>query len=276
MNARARISQRGRAAILALHLAALGVTSVSPAASQTASQVRIPLGDNAMTGILFAPERAGPLPAIIVLHTAFGRVEQPDEDYARKLATVGFTALAVNYLEIVGEQNRWSPAITRQLSGVVGWLKRRPEVAGKPVGVVGFSLGAHAISLSAFNPQVRAVVVYYGGFDIRAIRTHAIPAQVKYPIDHAADVKAPVLLLHGDKDDETPLLNARNMEAALKAAGKTVELVVFPGVYHRFDRGPPAGTFGRTTAVYTYVYDRAATQQAWEKTLAWFRRYLAG
>lgn len=276
MKARGGIAQRGLSAFVALHLAGWGLASVSPAASQTVSQVRIPLGENAMTGVLFAPEGAGPSPAIIVLHTAYGRIEQPDEDYARKLAREGFAALAVNYLEIVGEQNRWSPAITRQLSGVVGWLKRRPEVAGKPVGAVGFSLGAHAISLSAVNAQVRAVVVYYGGFDIRAIRTHAIPAQVRFPVDHAADVKAPVLLLHGDKDDETPLLNARNMEGALKAAGKTVELVVFPGVYHRFDRGPPAGAFGRTTAIYTYVYDRAATQQAWEKTLAWFRRYLAG
>ena len=145
---------------------------------------------------------------------------------------------------------------------------------GKPIGVVGFSLGAHAIALSAHNPQIAAVVVYHGGYDIRAIRGQGIAEQVRYPIDYAAEVKAPVLLLHGDKDDEIPVSNARKMEAALRAANKTVELVVFPDVYHRFDRGPPSGTFGRTTAVYTYIYDDKATKQAWAKTVAWFKRYL--
>ncbi len=45
------------------------------------------------------------------------------------------------------------------------------------------------------------------------------------PVNNAAAFKAPVLLLHGEDDTVVPFIQSRRMEAALKAAGKSVTFV---------------------------------------------------
>ncbi len=45
-----------------------------------------------------------------------------------------------------------------------------------------------------------------------------------------------------------------------------------PKAYHRFDRGPAFGmASGRTREGFTYRLDEKARQDAWNRTLAWFR-----
>lgn len=52
------------------------------------------------------------------------------------------------------------------------------------------------------------------------------------PARHAAAVKAPILLIHGDKDTVVPIEQSQRMAEQLKAAGKPYELVVLPGENH--------------------------------------------
>jgi dienelactone hydrolase len=129
--------------------------------------------------------------------------------------------------------------------------------------------------LAARHQAIKAVVVYYGGYNPRQYRSLKLPPTVRVPIDVAAEVGAAALLLHGEADDEVPLSDAKAMEAALKSAGKVVELVVYPGAYHRFDRGPIAGARGeRSPHGYTYRKDDAAAKDAFKRTVGWLRRYL--
>jgi carboxymethylenebutenolidase len=235
--------------------------------------VSFPVEGRAMSGVLFTPART-PAPAVIVLHTKGQAIESADVKFAEALAKEGFVAVAVNYLEDA-EGKLWAPAIDKRLSQVVDLLRERPEVGGRPAGIVGFSLGAHGIVVSALNPAVKAVVIYYGAYDPRkALGKHFGP-DVKLPIDVAAEVNAAVLMLHGALDNEVPVQIAHDMEAALKSAGKKVELVVYPGAYHRFDRGPIARmTSNRTRDGYLYIYDDAAAKDAWKRTIAWLHAYL--
>jgi carboxymethylenebutenolidase len=262
-----------RALLLAVSCTLIAVAVDGSA--QTRESVTIPVDGGSFTGVLFVPQ-ATPAPAVLVLHTAYGQVEEADEKYAEALAREGFVALAPNYLEIVKDR-LWSPAIEEQLSGVVDWLRKRPDVADKKVGAVGFSLGAHAISLAATDKRLAAGVVYYGAFDVRAAKNIRVGPGIRLPIDHAPNAKAPMLLLHGAADDEIPLSNARAMEAALKSVGTPVELVVYPGAYHRFDRGPSARMRGeRNRDGYLYRYDAGAAADAWARTLAFLKSHLGG
>lgn len=230
-----------------------------------------------MNGTLFIPP-ATPAPAILVLHTR-GGLEVEDVSYAENLSKAGFVSLAVSYYPNPKyDQNlRGHPGLAGDLVPVVNNLQARPEVQGKPIGVVGFSLGPfHGVMLAARHSGIKAVVGYYGVYDLRiAPQTKGRSSYPPMPVDKAAQVGAPVLLLHGDSDDETPLNQAESMRDALQKGGKVVELVVYRGAYHRFDRGMASGgRCGRSREGYYYCVDAGASLDAWNRTLAWFRKYL--
>lgn len=266
-----------RAAALAL----LCLAAALPAARADMRQdVEIPsvTQGEPLKGVLFAPDGGGAKPGVLVLAPGSGRAEPADLRYAAALAKAGFVALAVNYQTNTTKNSRWSPRITTELAGVVNWLRARPEVGGKLVGTVGFSAGSQGILLGAKHGAVRAVVVYYGGYNLRkyAKGGQNIPPQLPLPIDAAAGVNGPVLLLHGEKDDEISYKDAEEMRDALKAAGKTVELVVYPGAYHRFERGNVEGKSGDISDKgFTYREDPAAAKDAFARTVAWLTKYLS-
>jgi carboxymethylenebutenolidase len=80
----------------------------------------------------------------------------------------------------------------------------------------------------------------------------------------AAQIKAPVLGLYGEADLGIPVADVKEMETALKAAGKTAEFVVYPGAPHAF------------YADYRPSYREEAAKDAWRRCLAWFNKYLKG
>ena len=57
------------------------------------------------------------------------------------------------------------------------------------------------------------------------------------PARHAAQIKAPVLLFHGDLDINVRIDESRTMADRLRDAGKKVELVEFKGLDHQLDDG---------------------------------------
>lgn len=245
-------------------------------ASAASEEVRIPVGEGrVLDGTLFVPPGSGPAPAVLVLHTR-GGLQSADLAYAADLAQAGFVSLAVHYVNPRWEGELHHPGYIRDLVLVVDHLQARPEVQGRPVGVVGFSLGSKGVLLAARHPGIKAVVSYYGVYDLRTLpQTRGRSSYPTMPVDVAAEVSAPVLLLHGEWDDETPLSQAEAMRDALLKARKVVELVVYPKGYHRFDRGPASRTVSeRTREGYTYRLDEKAKQDAWTRTLAWFRKSL--
>lgn len=56
------------------------------------------------------------------------------------------------------------------------------------------------------------------------------------PALQATKFRAPVLLIHGDKDDNVPIDQSQRMEKALQAAGKQVHFVTVSGEGHNFSK----------------------------------------
>ena len=118
---------------------------------------------------------------------------------------------------------------------------------GSGLAVIGFSLGAYyALNLSAADPQhIRSVVLFYGtgGVDFSTARAEYL--------GHFA----------GDDPYESPS-NVAELEESLKAAGRPVTFYTYPGTGHWFfepDR--------------TDAYNPAAAALAWDRTLAFLRRF---
>jgi carboxymethylenebutenolidase len=136
----------------------------------------------------------------------------------------------------------------KDLRGAAAYLAGHSSTA--KLGVVGFCMGGQlALFAATLNPSIGACVDFYG------VHPNVKPDYSK--------LSGPVLGLFAEKDAFVTPQVAKDLEAAIKKAGKTCEIHIYPGVDHAFfnDERPD-------------VHDKAAASDAWRRTLAFFRQHL--
>ena len=156
----------------------------------------------------------------------------------------------------------------------IAWLRTQPEIDPSKIGIVGHSEGGViGPMVAASDSGIAAVVIMAGtasrGREIVAFqqryvvdsmahlagqRREAALAQyarntdsvaaalpwMKYFLEYdpapvAARVRAPVLILHGEKDYQVPVVEAEKLASILRGAGnRDVTVRVFPGLNHLF------------------------------------------
>jgi carboxymethylenebutenolidase len=218
-----------------------------------------PKGHGDVRGYLVRPAKAtGPLPGVVVVHENRG-LNPYIEDVARRLAKAGFIALAPDGTSSLGgypgndEKGRELQAkvdptkLMNDFFAAVEFLMQPAQTTGK-VGIVGFCYGGGVANAAAVAyPELGAAVPFYG-------------RQPK--AEDVARIKAPLLIHYGELDEG---INKGwpAYEAALKAGAKSYEAYIYPGANHGFHNDS------------TPRYDEAAAKLAWDRTLAWFKKYLA-
>jgi carboxymethylenebutenolidase len=218
-----------------------------------------PAGYGSLRGYLVRPASAGAtrLPMVLVIHENRG-LNPHIEDIARRLALDGFMALAPDALTPLGgypgDEDKARTAFARldqtrtrqDFLAAAAWLRARNDGNGK-MGAVGFCYGGGmAHWLATQLPDLNASVPFYGNS----------PAP-----EEAAKVRAP-LLVHLAAVDERINGAWPAYEAALKAAGVKYAVYQYPGTQHGFNNDT------------TPRYDAPAAQQAWSRTVAFFRSNL--
>ena len=83
----------------------------------------------------------------------------------------------------------------------------------------------------------------------------------KNPIDLVDQINAPILGLYGGADMGIPVAQIEQMHAALKAAGKPSEIVIYPDTPHGFN------------ADYRPSYKPEAAKDGWKRMQAWFKEH---
>jgi carboxymethylenebutenolidase len=212
------------------------------------------------SGYLATPE-TGRGPGVIVLQEWWGLVPHI-KDLAERFAREGFVALAPDLYHgkattSPNEAGKLMMALNieqteRDLRGAVQYLLGHEAVEGEGVGTVGFCMGG-VLSLFAAskNEQVGACVVFYG-----------IHPKVQPPLEN---LRASVLGLYAERDGSVPPEAVRELEAKLKALGKSVEMHIYPGADHAF--------FNDTRPE---VYDPEVAADAWRRTVQFLRKHLQG
>jgi carboxymethylenebutenolidase len=206
------------------------------------------------------PRQTGRKGFVIVVHENRG-LNAHIRDVTRRVALGGFVAFAPDYLTPLGgtpdnpdtarDMFARLPAeavieITRKL---VTYGNAHPEASGK-TGIVGFCWGGGVVNRAAVTlPELAAGVVYYG---------------VAPDVSKTGDIKA-ALMVHLAGLDERVNNTYPPYEAALKAAGKNAVVHRYDGVNHAFNNDTSAERF-----------NKAAADQAWERTLAFLAKELAG
>jgi carboxymethylenebutenolidase len=211
-------------------------------------------------------------PVILVCMEIFGLHEWV-KDITRRVGHLGAFAIAPDYyfraetndvdLTKIDDMQKLFPIVNAKtdtelfadLDATVAWAKSQGGDTSR-LGIIGFCRGGRNVwHYSTHNPNLKAGVAFYGTL---VDKNDAAP---KSSIDLAPEVKEPVLGLYGEADVGVPPDQVKQMETALKAAGKTAEFHEFPGAPHGF------------VADYRPSYRKEAAEEAWNKMIAWFKKY---
>ena len=235
--------------------------------------VMIPSPDRPLPAYLARPDAPGKHPVVIVASEIFG-VHEYIKDICRRLAKLGYVAIAPAFFVRVADPAPLSDmgaimkivgaASDKQVLGDVGaaikFLQGAPYADTGHMAITGFCWGGKVawISCETF-PELKAGAAWYGHM---APAKELIPDPNKvWPLQHVADLKAPVLGLYGALDKGISGDEIEAMRAELKAKGKTGSLlIVYPDAQHGFH------------ADYRSSYNAADAQDAWGRMLEHFKK----
>ena len=244
-------------------------------AGLTQEQVTYPAPDGfALPAFVARPEGDGPFPVVVVVSEIFG-VHEYIRDVCRRLARAGYAAIAPAFFVRVEDpapladmqrvQQIVAAAGYEQVMGDVSatldWASSQLWADSDKVGITGWCWGGKVVWQAAARfAAIDAGVAWYGRL---APAANATPEQVAggrpWPVDVAADLKAPVLGLYGEADRGIPLDTVEAMRAALQRAGQTGSGIhVYPAAPHGFH------------ADYRDSYRAADAADGWAKLLAFF------
>lgn len=249
------------------HLTELLPVRSELAARQRASvkPVSYPAADGTMIpGYLTLPPGSDGknLPAIVLPHGGPAARDEWSFDWLPQFfAARGYAVLQPNYRGSSGYGDGWYQKngfkSWRVAIGDVNdggrWLEKQGIAAPGKLAIVGWSYGGYAALQSpVLDPNLfKAIVAVAPVTDLDILRresehylNYAIVdkfigkgphVEEGSPARHAAAITAPVLLFHGDQDQNVGVRESRVMASRLKSAGREVDYVEYKGLDHQLE-----------------------------------------
>lgn len=232
-------------------------------------EVQIPVKDGHLPGYYARPAKGTHFPVILVNEEVFG-VNDYLQDVCRRLAKLGYMAVApeiyarIADLSKVTDNKQIGPIVAKKpdaelmtdLDSTLAWATHNKGDASR-MGEIGFCRGGRSVWLyAAHNPRLKAAVAFYG-----PVSGQPTDIQPHTAMDIADQLKCPLLALQGGADTFVKVDTVQAAVAKAKAAHKTADIVVYPDAAHGFH------------ADYRPSYRAADAADAWNKAIAWFKRY---
>jgi len=199
------------------------------------------------------------LPAVVLPHGGpSARDEWGFHWIAQYLAHQGYAVLQPNFRGSAGYGDQW-----QQQDGFRGWRTSIGDITAgarwlaaqgianpNRMAILGWSYGGYAaLQAGVTEPGLfKAIVAIAPVTDLQQakddFRNYTNARNVAddigsgphieegSPLRHVSAMRAPVLLFHGDRDLNVPVIHSQRMDRALREAGKRSELTVFPGLEH--------------------------------------------
>ena len=216
-------------------------------------EIKLDVNGKPLNAYLASPSNGGP--GVLVLPSWWG-LKPFFKQVCDQLAERGYTALAPDYYHgRVGNTIDEAEALQQEAESdldAMGALVRAVKDhlvslrAGKPIGILGFSMGTDwAVITAANEPDVAATVLFYGGWST-----------------DFSKMKSKVLGHYAEMDEWCPFDRAQEMEQNMKAAGVDVTIHFYPGVAHWFMESDRP------------EYDSSAAQLAWDRTFKFLKQNL--
>lgn len=239
-----------------------------------AGEVKIPVKGGEIPAYRAMPAKGRNFPTVLVVQEIFG-VHEHIKDICRRFAKLGYLAISPELYARQGDVSNIPMSQISKIFEVVGKVPDEQVMAdldaaaawarknngADKLAVTGFCWGGRIVWLyAAHNPKLKAGVAWYGRL-APPPPDRANPLQPKHPLELAKDLKAPVLGLYAGKDTGIPLNTVDEMKKALKDAGKTGDIIVYPDSQHGF------------YADYRPSYDKESALDGWKRLIDWFKKY---
>ena len=164
----------------------------------------------------------------------------------------GSTGYGRSYRQALDGQ--WGIADVEDCVAAASYLAERGDVDGERLMIRGGSAGGFTVlSALAFHDVFAAGASRYGVADLGALATDTHKFEARYldslvgpypeakavydarsPINHVAELRAPMIVLQGDEDEIVPPNQSEMIVDALRANGVEVEYLLFEGEQHGF------------------------------------------
>jgi dienelactone hydrolase len=180
-----------------------------------------------IAGTYYAPG-AATAPAVVCVHM-LGKDRRSWSDFAQRLQGQGYAVLTLDLrghgqsLRAPGRELSLKTlteadfaAMYRDVAAAVDWLRHRPDVDAKRIGLVGASIGANvALQYAALDTLIRGVVLISPGQVYRGVKLE--PAMKQFGV-------RPVLLVAAE-DDNYSLVTVRSLSHIARAP---VDTLIYP------------------------------------------------
>jgi carboxymethylenebutenolidase len=225
--------------------------------------IKVGATDSVMAWVVY-PERRDKAPVVIAIHENTG-INTWTRAVADQLAADGFIGVAPDLTTMFRTGDLKADPAPDAGRAAIGQVT--PEIGNRIIDAV----AKYATSLPAAQPKYGIVGFCWGGGRsfLHATHSPSLGASVVYygsppTAEQMAAIKAPVLGLYGGSDARiTSTVPAT--DSTMKKLGKAYEYSVFDGAGHGFLRGQEGSPA-----------NAAAAQQAWPKTIAFFKAKLGG
>lgn len=210
-----------------LTLAALALSTAALGQAVKGTDVNVSSGGRAYKSYLAAPASATRKPAVILLHS-FRGLEQGYRDLVDQMAQAGYVTLALGWQTF--EQEPSDATVKALVEDGLRYLGTRNDVNVNAVGLTGFCAGGRYTML--LLPQIKAFkagVAWYGFPD-----QGGTAAKPQAPTALIGQLTAPLLILHGTRDQPSPIASIYSYAQKLDAANKPFKLSVYQGEPHSF------------------------------------------
>jgi carboxymethylenebutenolidase len=235
----------------------------------TNSTVQLNTSDGKMEAYVAEPKDGGSYPGIVVIQEAFG-VNSHIKKVTERIAAEGYVAIAPDIFHREAErlipysdmpkaiatmQRVVDTKAMEDIGAAIVHLKSQSNVKSGSLGVIGFCMGGRLTYLAAahHNKDIKCAVPYYGG---------GISMGNPSPLSRTGEIKGPMYLFFGAKDQMIPIDQVNQIKAELTAKKVPFQMEVYPDAGHGFfcdERGS---------------YHEPSATDAWEKTKAFFAQNL--
>jgi len=204
------------------------------------------------------PSGDGPYAAVLLIHGHQIKVRDGGESYVKagflgKMVSQGYVTAVISlpgYGNSSGPPDYCGPFTQEAVLVAINFLRKQTFIKPDKLAIYGYSRGAIVASMVATRDQkLAAVVLGAGVYDFfkwyptpdsimnsnikKEGGTSAEAFKSRSAIYHVENIKSPVLLLHGARDETIPVEQAEAFAEKLKANGIVFKMKIFPNAGHR-------------------------------------------